>query len=127
MTFTIPNDDTIFQIVCREQKKFGILAEINFRERDFPAEKWRNEIMAATKGLIDINLEDHFEVAARLVRGNGYGPVIILFDCEEEMTNAFENLIYGDDNAEDHGYSGRVHSIHCLTCDPTGQLMNENS
>lgn len=123
----IIDDSSILQALCAHRGQWGIMAEITLKD-DTPVESWRDELSRATKGLIDIHDEKCYYVAEALVRtAGGTATVYLLFDTEEEMHDAFYNRIYGDDNAEDHGYVGVYHTIRCLTCNPSGELENENS
>lgn len=117
--------EEIFQIVCRTQDAWGIMAHFAFITPTDPI-SWRDEIFSATKGLVDISGND-FEVTQQIITNGSAATVYMMFKTEAEMEDAFYNRIYGDDNSDTHGYAGALHTIRCLTCSPTGELMNENS
>ena len=119
-------DSQVLQAVCLAQKKWGIMAQFAFIE-SVDSRTWRDEIFRATKGLIDPHLDDHFWVANAIALHNDTATIYLVFDTEEEMHDAFYNRIYGDDNSDTHGYTGNLHTIRCLTCNPDGELENENS
>lgn len=50
----------------------------------------------------------------------------ILFDSEEEMKLIYDQTVGDDGPTKLNNYDGPVR-IYMLTCDPTGQLMNENT
>jgi hypothetical protein len=121
----ILTDDAVLKAVCSAHGQWGIMAYFHFKD-DLSVEYWRDEIMDATKGLVDTSKPEHFYVSQTLV-STGEATVYMLFDSEAEMHDAFFNRIYGDDNSDAHGYFGCLHTIRCLTCTPTGELENENS
>jgi len=126
----ILDDLAILQAVCRDQRKWGIMAHFQFAETLDPAH-WRTEIVGATNGLVDITREDQFWVGNALALYGQSVAIYLLFDSREEMEEAFFHRIYGDDNSEDHEYgqfgSGALHTIRCVTCTPAGVTENENS
>jgi hypothetical protein len=121
----ILSDDEVLRAVCSARNRWGIMAYIHFRD-EVDVAQWRDEIMTATKGLIDTHTPEHYIVANQLVH-SGNATFYLLFDTREEMEDAFFNRIYGDDNSDTHGYSGALYTIRCLTCTPSGELENENS
>ena len=124
----ILDDTEVLQAVCKAHGKWGIMACFTFKYEGETPSLWRDDIYAATGGLVDIHSETGFCVGNALGLHNGSAAIYFLFDTREEMEDAFDNRIYGDDNADTHSYAGGLlHTIRCLTCTPDGILERENS
>ena len=66
-----------------------------------------------------LSLQDHSQT---ICDENSY----VLFDSEEEMLSVYEQTVGDDGPTESNAYNGPVR-VYALTCDPTGQMMNENT
>ena len=103
------DSNELFTAYCKAYNKFGLY--ISFDEE----EKW-DEIIKACPFLTK---EEHYNIFL-----NGFGYVF--FDTKEEMEKAYESTVGDDGPTKLNSYNGLAR-VYALTCDNTGQLLNENT
>lgn len=109
------DDIQVLQLACEATNRWGLYVNI-FIPDDLPLENRIDEVLKAASFL---NLEEHSQL---IFDEHGW----VLFDTQEEMEDAYWRCI-GDDGPNDiNPYDGPV-SVYALTCDPTGQTLNENT
>ena len=96
-----------FKELCRASGKWGILLAWH----DDPL----SELLLAAPYLKDF---DQMNV-------QGHNSVTILCDTEQEIDDLFDQT-HGDEPGTNNPYRGECR-IYALTCDPTGQLLTENT
>lgn len=71
-------------------------------------------------------LKDLFKVNDKALQifADGYG--LFLFEDEHEMINAYTRTVGDDGPTELNDYDGSTR-IYAITCDPNGNLMDENT
>ena len=98
-----------FQALCKATKKWGLYVS---RQGDI-------EIEEDEKAVPYLSLDAHAQI---LLDGCG----IILCDTEEEMETLYNQTVGDDGPTEANSYDGPAR-WYALTCDPNGQLINENT
>lgn len=112
------------EVLCKATNKWGMY--ISFCTLDASDESYFDDIVKAAPYL---NFDDHTQI---FVEGSAY----LLFDSKEEMEEHYWCTV-GDDgptpdfikerlNIGGNDYEGPCR-VYALTCDPTGQTMNENT
>lgn len=108
------------EILCKSTKKWGIY--FNIFVPDLPGGEGFREVIKAAPWL-DFNNEEDNHMQA-MADGTGY----LLFDDEQEMEKIYYQTI-GDDGPREpyiNKYNGPA-KVYMLTCNPDGELMNENT
>lgn len=77
------------------------------------------EIEKAAPWITELSDNDRFNL---LMEDHGF----LLFDTQEEMETTYQRTVGDDGPTKLNPYTGPWR-IYCLTCDPTGQLRNENT
>lgn len=109
----ILNHTQTLQAICKAHKQWGCYLNIYIPVpyilafEDLP------------KAALWFDWEEHGQLAAD---ESGY----MLFDSEEEMWRVYRQTVGDDGPTELNQYDGPVR-VYMLTCDPSGQLMNENT
>ena len=80
---------------------------------------WHDDPDEIMKAAPYLNISEHIQI---LADRSGY----ILCDSEEEMERLFELTIGDDGPTKTNSYDGPA-KVYALTCDPTGQPLNENT
>lgn len=100
----------VFEKLCKATNKWGLYISI-YEPEDGPWE--------ATKAAPYLNEKDHIQI---IMDGHG----IFLFDNQEEMEKCYWQTVGDDGPTKINKYNGLTR-VYALTCDPTGQLHNENT
>lgn len=106
--------------LCETHNKWGLYINIYVPDQLYDTAygdgSYLDEIIKAASFL---NFEEHGQI---IIDEHGW----FLFDTQEEMETAYWQCIGDDGPNENNPYNGPV-SVYALTCDPTGQTMNENT
>ena len=109
----------MFQLLCKTQKKWGLMITPNFHYSSVD-EVYKAVPYLAPKTTFVYEGQD----SSYQVMGDGLG--FFLFDTEAELDLYYESTV-GDDGPMKHNkYKGPA-CVYALTCDPDGCLMNENT
>ena len=110
------NQYQVFQLLCKLTGKWGVQIFPNYNQDDefIPWQEYQQAVPYL----------DYDEDLQLIMDGFG----IILCDTETEMNKIYRNTI-GDDGPSIYGtnkYDGRCR-VYACTCDPNGQILNENT
>lgn len=101
------------EVLCAATKQWGMA--INWYGNVEPEQEFEELQKAAPYLKID-------EHAQSMIEGRAY----LLFDTEEEMEKHFWMTVGDDGPTALNDYNGPMR-VYAITCDPTGQLLNENT
>lgn len=113
------DDHDFLALICKQERKFGLfLSDAYVPQTPTPGtfKKHHKEIRKAAPYLSEVN-------AWTLLLKE---KLFILFDTEKEMNRAYEKTVGDDGPTKLNKYRGKVR-IYAITCDNTGQLLNENT
>ena len=102
-----------FQELCKATNKFGLYISFGWCLEDNIDMK---EICSAAPYL-------DFPKDCQLL---SEGQAVILCDSLDERNDLFEKTVGDEGSTKFNKYSGKA-TVYALTCDPNGQLMNENT
>lgn len=106
----------ILQALCKSENKWGMHISISSYPDCLTSREADEEMLKTVPYLVG---EDQVEyLDARYA--------FLLFDSEIEMLNHYEQTVGDDGPNESNTYSGKART-YALTCNPTGQLENENT
>ena len=105
-----------FTSLCRLSEQWGVMlvfdedfmATFDPETRTFPAAPW-----------LDMDADHAWQ-------GVADNRLFVLFDTEADMEHAYCLTVGDDGPTELNPYDG-IGRVYALTCDPTGQMMNENT
>ena len=135
------SDLDLFSMLCKASGKYGLFLNHGFADLDLPDEEYRKvnkEICAASGGIVSNEavtytpenpMEFWNSMEGRIMHARMDalmdGRTFVLFDTEEEMRYAYENVV-GDDGSETNPYDGDVR-IYAMTINPDGHVGTENT
>ena len=107
----------IFELLCKSTNKWGLSLSFDWVWLEPTVDDVLSEIEKATNG--------------RLVMYNDTqcimdGYAVFLFDSEDEMLEAYEDIVGDDGPTARNSYDGPVR-IYALTCSNEGVTLNENT
>jgi len=105
----INDSETILSSLCKSHEKWGMY--ISFVDD--------TDLQEIFKAAPYLNTEAFMHTC---VNGCGY----ILFDTEEEMMDLYHQTVGDDGPTKLNSYNGPAR-VYALTCDPQGNLLNENT
>ena len=111
----------IFKEACKGAAKWGVYISIFVGDVSISKDdgELNDEIDEVLTALPFLNLRDHIQI---ILDNQGW----FLFDTREEMETVYWQCIGDDGPNENNPYTGPV-NVYALTCDPTGQSLNENT
>lgn len=110
--------ETILSILCRARKKWGMLAD-GLLTKHYQEEADLIEIRKAAPWISEL---PEYEIMLAICEGYVY----LFFDTEEEMKNVYNRTV-GDDGSTDLNHYNGPWRVYAITCDPDGNLLNENT
>lgn len=112
----------IFTSLCRAHHKWGVSISFICPSLTGSHGQYLAEVREVEKAIPWIHRLSEKDRLNLLFEGNGF----FLFDSEQEMLD-FYYLTVGDDGPTQlNHYNGEMR-VYALTCDPTGQLLSENT
>jgi hypothetical protein len=104
------NTHDVFALLCKSAKKWGVMISFS------PTYSTIQDIAKAAPYL-------KYTEDSQII-GDGWG--VILCETEAEMENIFWSTVGDDGPTKLNSYDGNFR-VYALTCDPEGQLLNENT
>lgn len=116
----------VFEELCRSTGKWGMY--IHFCDDDDDDSLWVDGLFKAAPYLDTSKCSEESEYEricnCEQICSDGWG--IFLFDTEEEMDHYYQLTVGDDGPTKLNNYNGPFR-VFALTCDPTGQLLTENT
>lgn len=112
------NATTVQQHLCKAANKFGLYLgfDTDFYFDKFVANDKHDEIDRATNGRLTL------KNASESIRE---GQSLLLFDTEEEMHNAYEDIVGKDGPTKQNSYDGELR-VYAMTISNEGEIWTEN-
>lgn len=108
----------ILSYICKGSGKWGIyVSGLNTSYKSYESDV--KEILKAAPWINDIDKADQYNLLYD-------GQVYLLFDTQAEMDNIYQQTVGDDGPTEKNPYNGPWR-VYCLTCNPDGQLLTENT
>ena len=103
------NNVDVMKALCEASNKFGMFISFGFTNA--------KEVELATNGRL--NWQEHMTNMLD-------GQAIFLFDTEEELDLAFDDMVGDDGPTNRNSYDGEIR-VYALTCSASGELLTENT